>query len=117
VGQRVPFKLTVTNTGSVAATNVQLADVPPAALTLAGLSSSKHVRIVRGNAVWRLGTLAPGARVTVRGSVQIKAAGPGLKRNLVLATAVNANLVQNHADTRVVRARLGARRQLPRFTG
>ncbi|HEY7632899.1 MAG TPA: VWA domain-containing protein [Thermoleophilaceae bacterium] len=117
VGQRVPFKLTVVNTGAVAATNVQLADVPSAAMTLAGLSTNRPLRRVRGNAVWRFGTLAPGARATVRGSVQIKAGSPGLKRNLVLATAVNAKLAAGHADTRIVRARLAPRRTLPRFTG
>jgi uncharacterized repeat protein (TIGR01451 family) len=117
VGQRVPFKLTVTNTGPVAATNVQMADIPSAAITLAGLSTDKRLRRVLGNAVWRLGTLAPGAKATIRGSVQIKAGTAGLKRNIVLATAVNAHLVSGRADTRIVRARRVPRRTLPRFTG
>jgi hypothetical protein len=42
--------------------------------------------------------------------------GAGLKRNLVLATAVNANLVSARADT-LVHARRVAKRKLPRFTG
>jgi hypothetical protein len=91
--------------------NVQLADVPPAAVTLTGLSATAGMRRVRGNAVWRLGTLAPGASRTVRGSVLIKAGTPGLKRNLALATAANAHLVASRADTRV----LGPVR--PNFTG
>jgi uncharacterized repeat protein (TIGR01451 family) len=112
VGQRVRFRLTVRNTGSVAARRVQLADVPPAAVALAGLRSGTRARVVRGNAYWSLGRLAPGARRTVRGSVLIKAGTPGLKRNLVLATAANAELVSDRADTRV-----RGRRQAPPVTG
>ena len=111
----MPFALTVTNVGSVAAKSVVLGDVPSAALTLTGLKSSgaSKARIVRGNAVWRLGTLAPGAKRTVSGSVVLKAGSPGLKRNLALASAVNANLVQDNADTRV----LAQRRVIPPVTG
>jgi uncharacterized repeat protein (TIGR01451 family) len=111
VGNRIRFALTVTNTGTVAATSVQVADVPPAALTLTGVSATAGMRRVRGNAVWRLGTLGPGASRTVRGSVLIKAGTPGLKRNLALATAANAHLVSSRVDTRV----LGPIR--PNFTG
>jgi uncharacterized repeat protein (TIGR01451 family) len=112
VGQRIPFSLTVTNVGTIDATSVQVADVPPAALTLSGLAATSGMRRVRGNAVWRLGTLAPGATRTVRGSVIIRSGIPGLKRNLALATALNANLARNRVDTRVFAAR--AR---PQFTG
>jgi uncharacterized repeat protein (TIGR01451 family) len=113
VGDRVPFRLTVTNTGSVAARNVQMADVPPASLALAGLrTGTLPARRVRGNAVWRLGRLAPGASRTVRGTIRIEAGTPGLKRNLVLANAANANLVRDVADTRIMRQRIA-----PRVTG
>ena len=110
VGGRVPFRLTVTNTGRVPARNVRLADVPPAALALTSLKSSVRARVVRGGAIWHLGTLAPGASRTVRGTVRIKAGIPGLKRNLVFATAVNADLAHDRADTRLLVRR-------PRFTG
>jgi uncharacterized repeat protein (TIGR01451 family) len=114
VGQKVPFELAVSNTGSVAAQDVMVADVPPAALTLAGLQSGgPPARLVRGNAVWRLGTLAPGARRTIRGTVAIRAGTPGLKRNLVLATAVNAQLARDDADTPL----LVKRRVIPPVTG
>ena len=106
VGRRVRFRLTVTNTGPVAARNVQLLDVPPAAVALASLRSGARARVVRGNALWRLGRLDPGERRTVRGSVRIQAGSPGLKRNLVLATAVNADLVSDAADTRLLRPRV-----------
>jgi uncharacterized repeat protein (TIGR01451 family) len=112
VGKRLPFKLTVTNIGSVAARDVRMADIPPAAVTLAGLKTGARVAVVRGNAIWRLGTLAPGAKRTVRGSVRIKAGTPGLKRNLVLATAINAQLVVARADALVLR-----QRRVPGFTG
>jgi uncharacterized repeat protein (TIGR01451 family) len=113
VGDRIRFALTVTNMGTIDAMNVQVADIPPAALRLTGLSATAGMRQVRGNAVWRLGTLAPGATRTVRGSVVIKAGTPGLKRNLTVATAANAHLVGARADTRV----LGARAASPNFTG
>jgi hypothetical protein len=61
--------------------------------------------VFRGKAFRRLGRLAPGASRTVRGSVRIKAGTPGLKRNLVAATAVNAKLVSDNADTRLLRQR------------
>jgi hypothetical protein len=63
--------------------------------------------------VWKLGTLAPGASRTVRGSVRIESGSPGLKRNLSLATASNADLVQDPAARRV----LAQRRVIPPVTG
>jgi hypothetical protein len=92
-----------------------VADVPPAALTLARLQSTggARVRLARGNAYWHLGTLAPGAKRTIRGTVRITAGTPGLKRNLVLATAVNAQTAQDNADTRV----LAQQRVIPPVTG
>ena len=68
--------------------------------------------MARGTAVWRLGRIAPGAKRTIRGSVRIKAGTPGWKRNVVLASAVNAQLVDDVADTRI-----RARRQAPPVTG
>jgi hypothetical protein len=48
-----------------------------------------------------------------QGEWQIEAGSPGLKRNLALATAVNANLAGDDADTRV----LAQRRIIPPVTG
>lgn len=112
VGDRVQFSLSVTNTGSIEATNVRVADIPPAALTLTASRTTSRARIVRGNALWSLARLAPGARRTVRRSVLVKAGTPGVKPNLVLATAANAQLVSDRADTRVL-----GRRRAPRVTG
>jgi len=114
VGSRIRFALTVRNVGTVAATSVQVADVPPASVRLASLQTSGDVRFVRGNAVWRVGTLAPGASRTVRGSVRITSGAPGLKRNLAVAAAVNASVVIDPADVRVLPAR---RASSPSFTG
>ena len=105
IGDRLPFSLTVTNTGSVAAKNVVLLDAPPGALTLSGLRSNERARLVRGYAVWRLGTLAPGAKRTVHGTVLIKAGTPGLKRNIAIAGAINAPIVSDQVDMRVRAAR------------
>ena len=113
VGSRIPFRLTVTNTGAVAARGVKLADVPPATVAVAALRASSRPRVGKGYAVWRIGRLAPGAKRTIRGSVRIQAGSPGLKRNWVFAAAVNARLVQDPADTRI-RARAA---QAPAVTG
>jgi uncharacterized repeat protein (TIGR01451 family) len=115
VGDRVSFQLVVTNMGPVAARKVLVADVPPAAVRLASLQArgGGKVHRVRGHAVWRIGTLAPGATRTIRGSAQIKAGTPGLKRNVALAGAVNAQLARDVTDTRV----LAQRRIIPAVTG
>jgi uncharacterized repeat protein (TIGR01451 family) len=113
LGSRIPFRLTVTNTGSVAARDVRMADVPPASVAVAALRASSRPRLGEGYALWQIGRLAPGARRTIRGTVLIQAGSPGLKRNWVFAAAVNARLVQDRADTRL-RARAA---QLPAVTG
>ena len=58
--------------------------------------------MARGSVTWNLGTLAPGARRTIRGSVLISGGTPGLKRNVALAAAANARVADDHADTRLI---------------
>jgi uncharacterized repeat protein (TIGR01451 family) len=112
IGDTGRVTLTVTNVGPVAARNVQMMDIPPAAIGFVRLSTTvAPARRVRGNAVWRIGTLAPGQSRTVTVTVRLTRGDPGLWRNNVIATASNARAVTNHSDTRI----LGARR--PRFTG
>jgi uncharacterized repeat protein (TIGR01451 family) len=111
LGDRIFFRLRVTNVGTVTATDVVLADRPSAALTLTALEATSRPRIVRGDALWRIGTLAPGASRIVRGRVTIKSGTPGLKRNLAAAVAGNAGVAAAIADTRVRRPRA------PRVTG
>ena len=108
VGQRIRFTLKVTNTGTVDAVGVRIADVPPAAVVLASLRSNPGTRVVRGQARWRVGTLTPGESRTIRGSVRIKAGTPGLKRNIAHANAINAQLVTDRADTRLLGQRAPA---------
>jgi uncharacterized repeat protein (TIGR01451 family) len=114
VGQRIGFRLTVTNVGSVAARRVRMVDLPPGSVALASVRSSARARVVNGGAVWRLGRLAPGAKRTIRGSVLITAGTPGWKRNVVAATAVNAQLASDRADTRLRAAQSG---RAPAVTG
>jgi uncharacterized repeat protein (TIGR01451 family) len=113
VGRRIRFRLTVTNVGSVTARRVHMIDIPPGAVALAAMRSTTRARVLNRGALWNLGTLAPGARRTVRGSVLIKAGTPGMKTNLVAAGAVNAQLVGDRADTRLLRQQ----RRAPRVTG
>jgi uncharacterized repeat protein (TIGR01451 family) len=104
VGQLVHFDLTVRNAGSIAANDVVMTDIPPAALTLerSGARARQAGQYVRGNVVWRFGTLAPGAARSVRGAVRVVGGTPGLKRNLVLVSAENANVARAHSDTRIL---------------
>src|SRR5262249_8356930 len=111
VGRRITVRLRVTNTGTVAATNVQLADVPPAAVSFSRVQSTGSPRFVRGNVIWRIGTLAPGASRTVRVTAMIDTGTPGLKRNLAAAIADNAGVAGAGARVRLIRA------AVPRTTG
>ena len=115
IGQRVPFRITVTNDGPVAATGVVLKDVPPGTMRLTGLrvSGASVPKRVRGDAVWRIGTLAPGQSRTVRGSVLIASGSVGIARNTAQAAAANAGPALSRTDTRV----LPARRIAPAVTG
>jgi uncharacterized repeat protein (TIGR01451 family) len=114
VGGRVPFALRVTNVGPITADDVRLTDIPPAAMSLTSLAAGGGATRVRGNAVWRLGDLAPGRSRVIRGVVRIDSAAPGLKTNTAIATAVNAALVQAQTDTRVLPRRVAV---LPAVTG
>ena len=98
------FELTVTNKGKIPARNVRLTDIPPASLSLELVGGVRPSRIIRGNAVWNLGTIPPGAKRTVGGVVGIKGGTPGIQRNLAVATAVNAEAALDRADTRVLAA-------------
>lgn len=115
IGQRVPFRITVTNDGPVPATRVVLADVPPGTMRLVGLrvSGAAIPRMVRGDAVWRIGTLAPGESRTVRGSVLIESGNVGIARNTAQVIAANATPALSQTDTRI----LPARRIAPAVTG
>ena len=102
VGTRVAFSLTVTNTSSVPARQVRVGDMPPAALTLVGLTANLKPRHVNRGVIWRLGTLAPGHSRTIRGTIRIEAGAAGTFRNYTGATALNANAVFAHFDTRIL---------------
>jgi uncharacterized repeat protein (TIGR01451 family) len=102
VGQRVPFSLTVTNVGPIAAENVHLRDLPPGAIVLTDLRTSrKPYQAGGGKATWSLGALQPGGSRTISGSVVIRSGTPGNKHNTALASADNAKTVHAYADTRL----------------
>ena len=104
-GEIIEASLTVTNVGGVTARDVRLYDIPPAAVKLTlQRESSRRARVVRGNSVWRLGNLAPGAKRTVTLQVRIDTAAPGDKRNVAAATATNADQALDATDTRILGA-------------
>ena len=103
VGQVIEATLSVTNVGGVTAHDVQLYDIPPAAIEFT-LQEASGAKIVRGKAVWHLGNLAPGAKRTVTARVRIDSAAPGFKRNVAAATATNAKEALGASDTRILGA-------------
>ena len=107
VGQVIEAKLSVTNVGRVTAKDVQLYDIPPAAIEFT-LQEASGAKIVRGKAVWHLGNLAPGAKRTVTARVRLDTAAPGLKRNVAAATATNAAQALGSSDTRILGALIPA---------
>jgi uncharacterized repeat protein (TIGR01451 family) len=103
-GDRMSFRIVVTNVGGTTARNVVVGDVPPASVPLSTLRTvrSKGLRRVGNYVIWRLGDIRPGRSKQIGGSLTATAGVPGRHRNRALAGAANAKLVRTHADTRVL---------------
>jgi uncharacterized repeat protein (TIGR01451 family) len=98
-GVPITYSLTVVNRSAVTATNVVLRDALPSGTVAVRLP--KGAALSRGVVVWRLGDLAPRARVTVRIRLRaLRAAGP-VVRNTARASASNAATVRARVTTRV----------------
>lgn len=86
-GQRVTFTLTVRNTGTLPATGIELRDpLPP---HLAFVSATGGAVVAGGTVTWTLGSLAPGASLTVAVSSDVSPSAPHG------ATVVNTATVQD----------------------
>jgi uncharacterized repeat protein (TIGR01451 family) len=84
VGDTVTFTVTVTNSGTDAATSVQVNDLLPSGLTFAGATPSQGT-YASATGVWTVGTLASGASATLQLRAVVVAADE--RTNTAAATA------------------------------
>ncbi|MFO0880840.1 MAG: DUF11 domain-containing protein [Gemmataceae bacterium] len=96
VGRNTIYLITVSNTGDMAATNVQVSDDLPADIQF--VSASDAGKQAGGQVRWSLGTLAPGMRRTVQ--LVVKSRRAGTFRSISTATADRGLTEQGRVETR-----------------
>lgn len=96
-GRSIHYRLVVRNTSGVAARDVVVRDPVPGGAYVGTLPS--RARLVGGAVVWRLGTLAPGAKVTVTLTLRTRATAVGSVVNAAAASASNAATVHAKVTT------------------
>lgn len=99
-GQRIVYRLRLSNAGAQPATNVVVRDVLRSGYAL--LRRPQGAVIESGSLVWRLGTVAPGQ--TIEATVPVVIGGrPGQVRcNTVSISAANAATATGRACTRII---------------
>ncbi len=100
-GRAVGYTLTVTNTSRRVARAVVVRDPLPEGTWLPAVPG--RARVAAGVVTWRLGDMAPGARVTLRLRLRTLRSAPTLLRNEARASAANAATVRARATTRLHR--------------
>jgi len=98
-GSIVGFRIRVTNTSTVTATNVAVTDVPPSAF----VTGSTPAGSIRSGSkfTWKLGTISPGSSKTVSIILNLKANASGTACNVATAIAENAIAAQGRSCVRV----------------
>ena len=98
-GSGVTYRIRVTNSSGVTATDVVITDTPPGAMRIAGTSpgATRQGRTIS----WAIGDLAPGASRTVSVMVGVRATASGTTCNIAAAGAGNADSASGKACTRV----------------
>jgi uncharacterized repeat protein (TIGR01451 family) len=96
VNRPTPYLITVTNVGDIPAENVRVTDELHRNLVF--LRASDGGRVMGDRVEWALGTVAPGARRTVRLEVRAVKAD-GAFHNVATAAADDLPSVQSRADT------------------
>ncbi|WP_217925088.1 SdrD B-like domain-containing protein [Miltoncostaea oceani] len=106
-GAVVTFTMRVRNTSTSIARDVVVSDPIPAGVSISKLGGA---RLIRGELVWRVGNLAPGAGRTVSFRAKTDRSG-GVKRvlNIAEAEASNAARVRASAPVRIIQTRIIAR--------
>ncbi|HWK29244.1 MAG TPA: SdrD B-like domain-containing protein [Solirubrobacter sp.] len=120
-GQTIRYTLTVRNTGTAAATRVQLCDVLPDHLTV--VTTKKQLaktkgKVSRGRVCWTVGTLRAGGRVTRTLTVRVDGdARAGKLVNRATADSAEVPGVDARARRTVKVRPAEARRETSRVTG
>jgi uncharacterized repeat protein (TIGR01451 family) len=109
----VPYRIRVTNSGSVLAKSVVLTDPIPSGMVLAKLP--KGATLVKGKVRWSIGDLAPGQKVSFTVLLRSDVNANRTRCNIATAGAANARPVRGKACTTFVQI-AGAGR-LPVVTG
>ena len=99
-GRSIPYTLTVTNVSARTARDVVLRDPLPDETLLTGTPA--RARLSDGVVVWRLGDLAPHARVIVHLRLRTVPGASPLVRNVARASAANAATVRARALTHLL---------------
>jgi uncharacterized repeat protein (TIGR01451 family) len=87
-GDRARFRITVRNTGTAAARNVVVCDVPPRTTTLV---SAPGAKLDRGRACWRLALLGTGKKARLSLVLRVDtAARRGVMRNVAILSVRRA---------------------------
>jgi len=107
----IRYTLTVANPSAVTARDVVVRDPVPPGASLVRLPA--RARLDGGAVVWRLGDLAPGARVTVHLRLRADILSARRVRNVARASASNAATVRAQALTHVVIPRRVAPARIP----
>lgn len=97
-GSSVRYRIRVTNTSAVAATNVVLTDTPPSALVI-GATPTGSTRTGR-TLTWKLGSIGAGDSKTVTVTLGLKATAKGTTCNSANATAANATAARGRSCVR-----------------
>jgi uncharacterized repeat protein (TIGR01451 family) len=101
-GRVIGYRLTVTNVSATVARAVVVRDPVPLGTYVTRLPGTARLRA--GAVEWRLGDLAPGARVTLVLRLRTDRLARGTVLNRATAAAANAALVRARATTRMVTA-------------
>jgi uncharacterized repeat protein (TIGR01451 family) len=104
---RVPFKITVTNSGTAVAKDVIVSDRIPEGMTV--VRRPRGATIEDGVIKWAVGDLAPGASVSVGLWLRQVGKGSALRCNTATGGASNAPITQDVACTRFIKV-AGVRR-------
>ena len=103
-GRTVTFTVIVKNTSaSVVARSVIVRDLLPAGYFVVKIPNG--ARFIKGNLVWNLGELAPGATKTLRIRIRVDRSVTGNRCNVVEVVAGNAPPVNARTCTKIVRVR------------
>ena len=98
-GQLVRYRITVRNTGKVAATRVVVKDPIPRGMTLSARPSG--ARMSGGVLVWTIPKLARGASKTFTVTARLDRSTAGVRCGTATAVASNAARVGDHSCTRI----------------